>query len=383
MLRHALLVLVLAATLAACNKGPDKADKGATAANERPLLLAPEDLHAVRDSALAAGPSITGSVQPERRADLRAEVSAVVLQVLKENGDTVRRGDVLVRLDDSAIRESLASAEAALRASRQSFEQAERQFQRMTTLRKSGMTSTQQLEDAETRRNNAQSELEAAKTREAQARQQLQRTAARAPFDGIVSDRKVSAGDTAQVGKELVKVIDPDSMRFEGLVSADSIGSVKTGQPVSFRVNGYGVREFIGKVRRVNPAANPTTRQVEVLVDFVDQDRPRLAGLYAEGRIETESLTSLTLPATALVRDGDKTAAWRLQGNTLQKVGLGIGERDPRSGDFVLRSGLAAGDRVIRYPSATLKDGQKVDIAPSSTAQPAASAKAAAAEAGK
>ena len=67
------------------------------------------------------------------------------------------------------------------------------------------------------------------------ARQQLERTEVRAPFDGIVSDRKVSAGDTAQVGKELLKVIDPTSLRFEGLVSADSIGEVKAGQHVWFR----------------------------------------------------------------------------------------------------------------------------------------------------
>ena len=374
------VVVVIATLLAACNKGPDIADKKSTAANERPLLIASEDLHIVRNAALATGPSITGSVQPERRADLRAEVSAVVLQVLKENGDSVRRGDLLVRLDDTAIRDSLASADASARASGQAFDQAERQFQRMTTLRKSGMVSTQALEDAETRRNNAQSDLEAAKTRTAQARQQLQRTEARAPFDGIVSDRKVSAGDTAQIGKELVKVIDPSSMRFEGLVSADSIGSVKAGQSVYFQVNGYGEKEFAGKVRRVNPAANATTRQVEVLVDFVDKQQRLLAGLYAEGRIETDSASGLTIPATALVRDGDKTTAWRVNGNALTKVSLVIGDRDPRSGDFVLRSGLAAGDQLIRHPSATLRDGQKIERSVAAVV-PAAPAKSAAVDA--
>ena len=362
MLRHILLSLAIATTMAACNKGPETADKKA-AASERPLLIAAEDLHTVRNSALSSGPSITGSVQPERRADLRAEVSAVVLQVLKENGDVVRRGDLLVRLDDTAIRENLASAEAASRAAGQSFDQAERQFQRMVTLRKSGMASTQATEDAETRRNNAQSDLEAAKTRAAQARQQLQRTEARAPFDGIVSDRKVSAGDTAQIGKELVKVIDPTSMRLEGLISADNVGSVKAGQSVSFRVNGYGDQEFSGKIRRVNPSANATTRQVEVLVDFVDKKQPKLAGLYAEGRVETESNSGLTIPATALVRDGDKSSAWRVQGNAIKKVTLDVGDRDPRSGEYLLRAGLADGDRLIRHPSATLKDGQKIEMA--------------------
>jgi RND family efflux transporter MFP subunit len=354
------LLLALVLALAACEKAPG-AGNGAAAGPA--LLLSPEDLHVVKSSALASGPSITGSVQPERRADLRAEVNAVVLQALKENGDAVRRGDLLVRLDDTAIRDGLASAEASSRAAAQAFEQAERQFQRMTTLRASGMASTQQVEDAEVRRNGTQSELEAAKTRVVLARQVLQRTEVRAPFDGVVSDRKVSAGDTAAIGKELLKVIDPASMRFEGLVSADQIGAVKPGQNVSFRVNGYGDQEFAGKVKRVNPAANATTRQVEVLVDFSGDKQPKLAGLYAEGRIEVASTGSLTIPATALVRDGDTASTWVVQGGKLKRAVLVLGERDPRSGEFAVKGGLAEGDRLIRYPTTLLKDGQGVQLA--------------------
>ena len=353
-------VLFLVFALAACAKAPETAKSGAETAKSAALLLATEDLHTVRNSALTSGPSITGTVQPERRADLRAEVSAIVLKVLKENGDAVRRGDLLVQLDDTAIRDSLASAEAASRNAAQAREQANRQFERMTTLRASGMASAQQLDDAEGRRNAAQSDLEAAKARGVLAQQQMQRTAVRAPFDGVVTDRKVSPGDTAQVGKELVKVIDPNSMRFEALISADHVGEVKVGQPVHFRVNGYGDQEFAGKVRRVNPAANATTRQVEVLVDFVGDKQPKLAGLYAEGRLETQSKSSLTIPATALVRDGDTTSAWRVKDSKLQKVPLAIVERDARSGDYVLASGLAEGDQVIRHPNALLKEGQAV-----------------------
>jgi RND family efflux transporter MFP subunit len=358
-MRHSIaFFLVLCLGVAGCNKRPDANAKAAAAAPA--LLIAPEDVHTVHNSALTSGPSITGSVQPERRADLRAEISAVVLKVLKENGDSVRRGDLLVRLDDTAIRDGLASAEAASRAAAQAHDQATRQFDRMKTLRGSGMASAQQLDDAEGRRNAAQSELEAAKARVVLARQQMQRTEVRAPFDGVVSDRKVSAGDTAQVGKELVKVIDPNSMRFEAMVSSDSVGQVKPGQAVHFRVNGYGEQEFAGKVRRVNPAANATTRQVEVLVDFVGEKQPKLAGLYAEGQLETQSLSSLTVPATAVVRDGDAASAFRVKDNKLQKVRLAIGERDARTGDIIVKSGLAEGDQVIRYPSALLKDNQPV-----------------------
>ena len=343
--------------LTGCNKGTGKEAEAAAT----PLLVSLEDVLVVSNSSLLSGPSITGSIEPERRADLRAEVSAVVLAVLKENGDPVKRGDLLVRLDQTSIRDSLTAAEASMSAAAQAYEQAQRQYERMVKLRETGVVSAQQVEDVEVRRNTAQSDREAARTRVVTARQQLQRTEVRAPFDGIVSDRKVSAGDTAQVGKELVKVIDPSSLRFEGYVSADSVGELKTGQHVWFRIHGFTDREFNGTITRVNPAANITTRQVEVLVSFDDaKEQPNVAGLYAEGRIETRSAAALTVPSASLVREGDQAFAWRVNAGKLQKVALTLGERDARSGAFALKSGLNEGDKVLRFPNNTLKDGQEV-----------------------
>ncbi|MBC3869799.1 efflux RND transporter periplasmic adaptor subunit [Undibacterium oligocarboniphilum] len=390
MLRLSLIIVCMALAMSGCNK--KTADQAKTsAAAEKPLMITKEDLSMVSSNALASGPVINGSIQPERKADLRSEISSVVLQVLKENGEAVRRGDLLVRLDDTSIKDSLNSALEAERAALQTYDQAERQMQRLKTLRASGMASTQQLEDAEIRRNNTQSDLVAAKARTVQARQQLQRTEVRAPFDGVVSERKVSAGDTAQIGKELVKVIDPASMRFEGLVSADKVTSVKIGQTVRFRINGYANQEFSGKVKRVDLAANATTRQVEVLVNFAEGSvQPRVSGLFAEGMIEAASAETLMIPGSALIRDGDKAYAWRIKDGVLHKVSVVIGQRDARRGDYAVRSGLNNGDQVISNPLSTLKDGQKVQmvasagaIAATSTAASAASVSAAPAPAGK
>lgn len=385
MLRKTILVLAVATTLVACSKEskePAKAGAGtaqAAAKDAKPavkLLISPEDLLTVQSNSVSSGPVITGSVQPERKADLRAEVSAVVLQVLKENGDVVKRGDVLVKLDETAIRDSLNSAEAASRAAKQALDQSERQVERMQTLRTSGMTSAQAMDDAEVRRNNASSDLAAARTRAVQARQQLQRTVVRAPFDGVVSERKVSAGDTASIGKELLKVIDPTSMRFEGRVSADRIAMVKPGQAVTFRINGYAGQEFRGVVKRVDPAADEITRQVEVLVGFAPgAAQPRVSGLYGEGRIEAETASALMLPEGALVKAGDSAFAWRLKDRTLNKVGVKLGPRDARSGQYEVRSGLAAGDTVMRTVSSAFTDGQQVQMA--------AAAKVASANAGQ
>ena len=373
MLRKTLLAIAVATALAGCNKSDEEAKKRDAAAKAANITLqvASEDTLVVQSSGLASGPVITGSIQPERRADLRAEVSAIVLQVLKENGEPVKKGDVLLRLDETSIRDNVNSAEEAARAAQQSLDQTQRMLERQTTLRSSGMVSSQALEDVELRRNTAQSELAAAKSRLVTARQQLGRTVVRAPFDGIVSERKVSNGDTAQVGKELVKVIDPASMRFEGTVSADKIGVVKVGQPVLFRVNGYPGQNFAGTVKRVDPAANAVTRQVEVLVSFAGPAQPRVAGLYAEGRIEAQVNAALTVPQAALVQAGDVNYVWRVKNGVMNKAMLGIGTRDERTGNWQVLSGLAAGDTIMRVPGSNFKDGLKVAFIAPKVAKPA------------
>ncbi|MCF8205113.1 MAG: efflux RND transporter periplasmic adaptor subunit [Methylotenera sp.] len=376
------LSLALVLTLAACSKGGKPDDAKAAAKPAAPLLLAPEDLRQVGQSGLIGAPVITGAIQPARRADLRAEVAAVVLQVAKDNGERVRAGDLIIRLDPTAIRDSLTSAEEAVRAAQQSFEQTERVLARQRTLNQQGMISMQGLEDAEVRRNAAQSELAAAKARAVTARQQVTRTEVRAPFDGVVSERKISVGDTVQIGRELVKVIDPGSMRFEGQISADRLGELKVGQPVAFRINGFGDAEFRGKLARIDASANATTRQVEVIAEFDDRAKaPQVAGLYAEGRVESSERRALVLAEGSVQRQGDAAFVWKVAGNQLKKVSVTLGDRDDRRGEVVIASGLALGDVVLRSPTGSLVDGAAVQRVAAGAG--AASAVAAAAAASK
>ncbi len=369
----------LAMLIAACGKsGSDvaKPADGAASATSPPvagaasapvLLLAAEDLRTVSLAGSGGGPVITGSVQPEKRADLRAEVAAVVTQVAKDNGEPVKRGELLMRLDDTSIRESLQSADAGARAASQAFEQAQRQVERLKTLQAQGMTSAQALDDAEGRRNSAQSELVTARGRVVSAQQQLRRTEVRAPFDGVVSERKASVGDTAAVGKELVKVIDPRGMRFEGMISADRMDDVKTGQRVTFRINGFGDEEFAGTVKRIDATANATTRQVEVTVAFADGAKaPRVAGLYAEGRIAASGAAVARIADASVVRSGDNGQSahvWRVKDGRINKIAVQLGARDERSGEFELKGGLADGDVLLRNPGSGLVDGQRVEMA--------------------
>jgi RND family efflux transporter MFP subunit len=353
------ICLVIGSALVACKKPDVEANKTAESVA---LSLGSEDIFQLGTSEHGTGPVISGSLQPEIRADLRAEVAAMVIKVHKENGEPVRKGDLLVSLDGSVLRDNLNSAEESLRAAAQSLDGAERQFQRIKSLQAQGMVSMQGLEESENKRNSAQSEFVASKARVAAAKQQLDRTEVRAPFQGVVSARKASAGDTAQIGKELIQVIDPGSMRFEGQVSADQMSILKVGQRVTFRINGVAQTGdqlgSSGRIKRIDGAANPITRQVSVIVEISGKDRPPVAGLFAEGVIETSTQSALMIPESCLRREGDKVFAWVLHGNKIVKRSIQLGDRDTRLGEWVVSSGLVAGEKILRTTSSSLKDGQ-------------------------
>ncbi|MBD8526080.1 efflux RND transporter periplasmic adaptor subunit [Pseudomarimonas arenosa] len=355
------LLTLSAAVLVACGKAAVPTDL--QSAEPQPLLLVEQDVLVAEASALSQGPVISGSLQPELRADLRAEVAGIVLDVLKDNGDEVAKGDVLLRLDPTAIRDKLLSAQEAERAAKVALEQSERQFKRMQSMVKQGMVAVEAVETAEGKRNQAQSELASAHARVVEARQQLEKTEVRAPFAGVVGSRTVSPGDTAQVGMQLLSVLDIDTMRFEGMVAADQIGKVETGAPVRFRINGFAGQEFEGQVQRVNPVANEATRQVQVLVALSPQAADRLvAGLYAEGRIDVSSRPAIMLPESSLLRDGDTAFVWQVLDANLRRQQVSLGERDARLGRVEITSGLSAGDRVLRHPLGSLKDGAPVEF---------------------
>ena len=356
---NAFILLILAFAMTGCgNKSAEDAKKDTA----KPVLLSQADLITLNPDSLGTGPLISGSIQPEKLADLRAEVSSVVLQVYKDNGDKVKKDDLLVRLDDTAIRDALNSARESERAFKQAFEQAERQLIRLTTLSSSGAVSKQALEDTQIRRDNAQSDWVAARARVAQARQQLERTEVRAPFNGIISSREVSNGDTVQIGKALLMVIDPSSVRFEGFVPAEQGAQIQPGLPVRFRISGYGDKDFSGKVQRVNPMANAVTRQIAVIVAVDWETTPIVSGLYAEGRIEITTRDTFMLPPTAIVMEGDRSFVWQAQDKVLRKTAVNIGERDARSGRIEITQGVVAGQTVLRIPSSGLTDGAAYEM---------------------
>ena len=359
------LLLGLALMLGGCQPdastaSANAASASAPASDNSPLLLGPEDLLVLGQDGGQGPVVLSGAIVAARKADLRAEVSAVVLQTLRENGEPVRKGDLLMALDASVLRENLASAEEAARSHARGLDSAERQYQRLKALQGQGMVSLQALEEAELRCIAAQSEMIAAQARLSAARQQLERTQIRAPFDGVISARKVSVGDNVQAGRELAQVIDPASTRFEGWASAAQVATLRTGQSALLHVNGWTQAPLRGRIRHIEASAHPLTRQVGVLVDFETSGSTPMVGLYAEARIEAvqAGTAMLTVPDSALVRDAGLFRVWQwLPDGRMQLQPVQLGERNARLGNWPVLGGLQAGDRILRHPGSQLRSG--------------------------
>jgi RND family efflux transporter MFP subunit len=179
------------------------------------------------------------------------------------------------------------------------------------------------------------------------ARKQLEKATITSPFAGVVSARSVSAGDVVQPGTALFTVVNPATMRLEASVPADQLSAVHVGVPVDFTVNGYPNRSFTGHVTRINPVADPATRQVRIIVSLPNAGGELVGGLFADGRVASDIRTAPIVPLSAVDERGLKPFVMRLKNGVVQQVDVELGIRDPATETVEIRSGVQPGDTIL------------------------------------
>jgi RND family efflux transporter MFP subunit len=334
------------------------------------VTIGVENVVVVSSATLSSGPVISGTLAPEREARVSAQISGPVLQTFADQGSRVASGTILARIDDSTIRESFLSARSAATTAQSAATQADRELQRYTKLLEAGAVADRDLETARVNAEATQSQLADAKARLAIVEKQVNDAQVRAPFAGVVSEREVNAGDLVTPGKEMFVVVDPRSMRFEGAVPANELGSIRSGLPVSFTVQGYPGRSFEGKITRINPTADPTTGQVKVVVSVGNASNALVGGLFADGRVASETRTGVTAPFSAVDQRGVKPSVLRLKGGRADRVEVELGVRDEATERFEIVKGVAAGDTLLIGAAQGITPGTVVRVnAPSDRAQ--------------
>ncbi len=366
--RGAALALLSLAALGGCRGG-----ENASAAETPVATTVGTESIAVLDSArITTGPAISGTLQAERAATVRAEVAGPVLETYAEQGERVARGALLARIDDASLREDVISARAALQSARQTATVAQRNVERTQTLVQAGALAERDLEAARTNAATADAQVAAARARLQLAQDRLSKTTVRAPFAGVVSERQVSGGDVVQPGGAMFTVIDPSTMRLEASVPAEALGAVHLHDSVTFQVNGYPDRTFTGTVTRVSPAADPTTRQVRIMVSIPNRAAtPLVAGLFADGRVASATHVGLVAPASAVDNRGLQPTVTRLHDGKAERTPVQLGIRNDANETVEISAGVAAGDTVLLGAAQGISTGTPVRVMPVSD-QPAA-----------
>jgi RND family efflux transporter MFP subunit len=353
-----LLVTTVIVTAAGCKRGDANAEPAGTDA----VVIGPENIVIVTEQEIRTGPALSGTLEPERDATIRAELSAPVVETLIDQGQRVTAGQLLIRLNDAAIRDMVQSARSAVTTAQANLTVAEREQERNEALIKAGAIAERAVEQSRAQVTAAQAQLANARAQLASAEKQYANTRITAPFAGIVSARSVNAGDVVSPGTALVTIVDPSTMRLEASVPAEALSAVRLGAPVDFSVTGYPNRHFTGRITRVNPIADPATRQVRIIASLPNAGNTLVGGLFAEGRVSSESHRAPTVPQSAVDERGLRPSVVRLKSGRTAKVDVSLGIRDAATETVEVTQGITAGDTVLLGAARGISAGTPVRV---------------------
>jgi RND family efflux transporter MFP subunit len=344
--------------------GCKREQRAAAEEGGRPVTtMGPETIAVADSTVLQTGPVLSGSLSPAREAQVRAEIAGTVLETFVEPGQRVRRGTLLARIDDRAVRDSYLSAKSSVRSAEQALQLARRNAERSERLAQAGALAERERESSASAAANAEAALAEAQARLATAAKELAYTQVRAPIEGVVSERQATGGDVVQTGNALFTIVDPRSLELAGTVPAEAVGQLKPGAPVEFTVAGYPGRTFRGTLDRVNPTADPATRQVRVYATLPNADQGLVAGLFAEGRVGTDRRKTLMVPLSAVDQRGVTPTVLVLRGGKAEQQGVELGVREAATDRIEVRAGLQSGDTVLIGAATAIVPGTAVRVA--------------------
>jgi RND family efflux transporter MFP subunit len=161
-------------------------------------------------------------------------------------------------------------------------------------------------------------------------------------------------------------------MRLEASVPSEALGALRVGQPVQFRVRGYPDQPFDGRIERISPVADPGTRLVPIFVTIPNTKGRLVGGLFAEGRVTSETRNALVVPSTAVDVTGARPWVLRVKNGKAERVEVGLGVRDDRTERVEITQGVGAGDVLLMGAAQTVTPGTPVRVAGNSAPAPVA-----------
>lgn len=309
----------------------------------------PVEAETVQTMSVAREITAVGTLNSNESVVITAEIPGRIIEVSFEEGQKAARGQVLARLDRSILEAQRDRAEASLILSKANHDRAE-------ILLRDEAISRREWDGAR-----AQWSLDEANLRLAQA--QLDKTVLRAPFDGLLGLRHVSAGEYVQPGHSIVTLDDTDPIKVDFKVPEIYSGKLRVGQAVQVQVDASPGRTFSGHVYAIAPKVDPQGRSLLVRAEVPNQDESLRPGMFAQVRLVLEKKpNALMIPEQALLSRGKERYVYKVVDGAVEEAVVISGLR--QRGLVEITSGLSPGDTVITAGQMKVRPGAPVTVLP-------------------
>ena len=359
MVMMAVVVLVVFAVSALALRGRQTAaDAAASAKSAAPVAeFLQDDLYIVEPRNLDRVLPLTGSLMPLTEATVKAKVAGELVAVTVREGESVKQGQVLARIDLTEVQARLAARDADVAAAKAQLTWAEKNRNQQKALLDKSFISQSAFDNIQSNYDVAVAKLHAAEAERVVARKSQGDAVLVAPFSGIVSLRHAQPGERVSLDAKVVSIVDLSRLQLEASVPPAAIGQVRIGQTMNFRVEGFGEREFAGRIERINPAATAGSRSISVYAVIDNREGLLRGGMFAQGALTLSRVDgALAVPASAVREEIGQTFVYAIEDGLVKKKNVKVGAPDA-AGRVQVLDGLAAGDRIVRVNLGSLREG--------------------------
>ncbi len=365
----ALVLALLAAGVFRALSGR-KAQQAALAANTQAqtvVELTPADLVAAVEQALQVGVPISGTVRAVNSAVVKARVAGEVQALVVREGDAVKAGQVVARIEPTEFRARQRQAQDQADAAKAQVAIAQRQLDNNQALVKQGFISATALDTSQANLNGAQATYQAALAAVDIANKAVQDSVLVAPMAGLVAQRLVQPGERVGVDARVIEIVDLRQLELEATLSASDALDVRVGQSAVLRLDADSARAprtLAAKVARINPTVQAGSRSVVMYLALPTTEGLR-QGTFLQGVLGTGAVTALAVPLTAVRTDKPAPYVQAVNNSQIVHLPVGTGQSGEHAGErWVAVTGLPTGTQVVRGSVGALREGTPVKLAP-------------------
>jgi RND family efflux transporter MFP subunit len=341
------------------------------------LDIQASDLWLVEPQTLVLSLPISGNLKAVNTVAVKARVPGELIELKGREGDSVKAGEVVARLDPTEYQRRLRQAEQQADAAKTQIDIAKRQYDNNKALVEQGFISKTALDTSQASLAGAQATYNAALAGADVARKTLEDTVMRSPITGQIATRLAQPGEHVGMDMRLMDIVDLGSLELEATLSpADSV-DVRIGQEAALSLEGRA-QTINAKVLRINPSVQANSRSVLVYLRLQSTTGLK-QGMYAQGDLQLSHRKTVALPLSAVRTDKPQPYVQMLMNNKVAHQTVSVGERgrlatQSNGEQWVAISGLPANSQVLPASVGALREGSPVRLisaaAPASTAKP-------------